>query len=534
MKKVIAVVISCIVCSILTAGNQAQGAGKIPSNINNSLIHTVITIPQSVGTDLIKKVHDNAKVTKLILPADISSILPDDYYETDTWLLQNYSSITPNCPNLSVIEVSKANKTFTTKDGVLYSKDMKSLIYCPPGKSGKLVVPEGVVSIGFMAFQECAKLTSVSLPSTLTRINEGAFGNNTKLTSLTVSKDNSYLISKDNVIFYKQGEQLIAYAGGKKNKSYKVPDGVKAISQAAFQGCTNLTEITFCKNLTIIGNEAFRNCTKLKKAHFQEGIHVIAAGAFMNCSSLQKINFPEGLRGIYQDALTGCNQLLDISLPFSLQDVSCNLTDVENRSIQCYNPFITNLTGLELKVKSLKVFTYKNSCLDLWNKKNHPKGLKVAYFNTSYTSFNKALSVAATVAKGTGKPDTSWYQENKEAFRISTPDQLAGLALLVQEGNDFEGKTIELVKDLDLSTYSNWISIGGEDMDNVYVFSGTFDGAGHCIYNMRINKSNGISQGLFGWNNGTIQNLSMQNGQVFTNMSAGILVGTNQCRSMYQ
>lgn len=530
MKKKIAFIISCVICSIIVSVNLSYGADTRYTNADNN--NTVITIPSNEGTNLITVVHDDTKVEKLIIPKEISSILSDDYYETDFWLLQNYSSMTPNCPNLSEVIVSEQNTTYKAIDGVIYTKDMKQLVYCPPGKTGKLDIPEGVEKIGFMAFQECAKLTSISLPSTISSVSEGAFGGNKKLTSLKVSEDNPYLMSKNNVLFYKKGEQLVAYAGGKKNKSYSIPDGVKIIAPAAFQGCTNLKEIKFCKKLTHIANEAFRDCINLEKVQLQEGIQEIAAGAFMNCSSLKEMNFPEGIRGIYYDVFKGCNRLLDISIPSSIHYLYCDLSDVENRTIRCYSPFISSISGRWLitnnknDINNINVLAYENSSLDLWYKENIPSK-KITYFESSYIIFDEAVAVADTVAKGSGKPDTSWYSIGKKIFRISNPDQLAGLAMLVWDGNNFKDITIELTEDLDLSAYSNWVSIGGEVGYSIKAFAGTFEGANHCIYNLKINDPSSLSQGLFGRNNGIIRNLKMQNSQVFSNTAVGLLAGIN-------
>ena len=68
--------------------------------------------------------------------------------------------------------------------------------------------------------------------------------------------------------------------------------------------------------------------------------------------------------------------------------------------------------------------------------------------------------------------DTSWYDEAQTEFTISTEAQLAGLAKLSSEGTTFEGKTVRLDRDLDLTT-KEWTSIG--------FFLGTFDGRGHLV-----------------------------------------------------
>ena len=88
-----------------------------------------------------------------------------------------------------------------------------------------------------------------------------------------------------------------------------------------------------------------------------------------------------------------------------------------------------------------------------------------------------------------GTENTSWYNNTDTEFTLSTSEQLAGLATLVDEGNTFEGKTIKLDSNLDLrceklatstGDYRSFNPIGGDG----YIFKGTFDGQGHTIKNI--------------------------------------------------
>ena len=96
--------------------------------------------------------------------------------------------------------------------------------------------------------------------------------------------------------------------------------------------------------------------------------------------------------------------------------------------------------------------------------------------------------------------DTSWYTDAKEGtgtadkpYEISTAAQLAGLAKLVNDGTtDFDGKTIRLTADIDLNNQV-WTPIGTSQKK----FAGTFDGDGHTINGLYINKAS-TYQGLFG------------------------------------
>ena len=84
----------------------------------------------------------------------------------------------------------------------------------------------------------------------------------------------------------------------------------------------------------------------------------------------------------------------------------------------------------------------------------------------------------------TGGVDTAWFDPSATAFNLTSPDQVAGLAKLVNEGEDFTGKTITLSDDVNLNNV-NWTPIGNDD----YAFNGTFDGDGHTITGLSITST---------------------------------------------
>ena len=106
--------------------------------------------------------------------------------------------------------------------------------------------------------------------------------------------------------------------------------------------------------------------------------------------------------------------------------------------------------------------------------------------------------------------DTSWYNTNDNTFYISTAAQLAGLAQLVNNGNNFSTKNITLKADIKLNNDAvptggnEWTPIG----DSSNTFQGTFDGDGHTISGLYINNAV-QNQGLFGYvgRGGVVQNL---------------------------
>ena len=124
--------------------------------------------------------------------------------------------------------------------------------------------------------------------------------------------------------------------------------------------------------------------------------------------------------------------------------------------------------------------------------------------------FNLTTAQAQTIWDGTA--DATWYDESSTEFYLYSPEELAGLAQLVNAGNDFNGKTIYLESDIwlnaDNSTTNNWTMIGGDQMETTKehyanFFRGTFHGNGHYIYNMYCSRDNGSGgfyyhAGLFG------------------------------------
>ena len=106
-------------------------------------------------------------------------------------------------------------------------------------------------------------------------------------------------------------------------------------------------------------------------------------------------------------------------------------------------------------------------------------------------------------------PDTEWYDEKLLIFDLTTKEQLAGLASLVNSGIDFSGVNIYLDADINLEFYE-WIPIGNSE----YSFNGIFDGDGHTIFGLKIN-ANYDYVGLFGNLSGKVCNVNIEQANVY-------------------
>jgi len=146
-----------------------------------------------------------------------------------------------------------------------------------------------------------------------------------------------------------------------------------------------------------------------------------------------------------------------------------------------------------------------------------------------------------------GKADTKWYKDSESEFIITTPEQLAGFTKLVNEGNDFENKTIKLGASIilndtiNLGNWANnppaneWTPIGNYDnycsspSDSLISFNGIFDGNGFAVSGVYINSIRDC-QGFFGnvGSSGTIKKLGVVASYIKGENNIGGIVGYNR------
>lgn len=118
--------------------------------------------------------------------------------------------------------------------------------------------------------------------------------------------------------------------------------------------------------------------------------------------------------------------------------------------------------------------------------------------------------------------DTNWYNDSATEFTIYDSADLAGLAKLVNEGNNFSGKTINLGDDIDLGG-KEWTPIG----NSTNSFKGVFEGNKHTISNLFINSPTKSNIGLFGvTQSGEVKNFILKNAKVTGYLEVGAVAGT--------
>lgn len=155
-----------------------------------------------------------------------------------------------DCFSLVGIKVDEMNPFLTDIDGVLFSKDKKTVIVYPSAKGESYIIPDGVDSIASSAFETCPELKTLIFPSSVTAIGESAFYGDSALTSIILPPKLKNLYS-------------LTFKGCTGLTSIIIPDSVKGLGNQVFMDCESLTSVQFPSTLSTIGGYAFYNCSKL-------------------------------------------------------------------------------------------------------------------------------------------------------------------------------------------------------------------------------------------------------------------------------
>ena len=145
-------------------------------------------------------------------------------------------------------------------------------------------------------------LNRVTIPSSVTSIEVGAFFDCYRLTAITVDVSNPVYSSVDGVLFNKSKTTLIKHPLWKNyGSSYTIPASVTSIGDRAFDEC-RLTSVTIPSSVTSIGNEAFRSCNLLSSISIPGSVISIGNSAFVDCVSLTSVTIGNGVTSIGNEA----------------------------------------------------------------------------------------------------------------------------------------------------------------------------------------------------------------------------------------
>ena len=142
----------------------------------------------------------------------------------------------------------------------------------------RVVLPEGLQSVGWHCFTDCRSLVEVVLTASLARIERRAFNGCTRLTRVII------------------------------------PEGIAEIDQGTFFGCASLREVRLPSAIRRIGKKAFVQCESLESIDLPEGLESIGTSAFAGCTSLRALCLPSTLKRMGDRAFAGCTGLRELEM----------------------------------------------------------------------------------------------------------------------------------------------------------------------------------------------------------------------------
>ena len=253
---------------------------------NTALEH--ITLPRSLTMAGLETFSDMAKLRSVHVGPNV--------------VAQGLFAAFARTPLLESIEVDAANPNYQSLDGVLYTKGMTHLATYPEAKNvgGHYSVAEGTTTIDEGAFTS-ARIASVTLPSTLRRVEKAAFVSS-QVTSLTLPDG---FESMDNMAFWYMPKLERVDLGG-----------TTAVSDSAFRYDKALTEVNFRPDLgrlAAVEDYTFEDAP-IVSAALPDSVTSVGKFAFSGNSSLSRLHLGSGLTSIGEGAFVGATSLASLSI----------------------------------------------------------------------------------------------------------------------------------------------------------------------------------------------------------------------------
>ncbi len=253
--------------------------------------------------------------------------------------------------DLDIVSDSE-NEFFVTVDGVTYTKDMKTVVSCDPEKTGEYVMPDSVTTIGECAFRG-SNLEEITVSSGVTEITYGSFYGADKLTSISLPasitsidwyiSDTCRSLEKVNITDVEAWCKInfrsnpLAWAGNLYLNDTLVtdliiPEGVTRINSSAFEGCRSITSVSVPTSVKSIGSLAFVGCFNLEKVNitdiaswcqidFGSNPLFYAGDLHLNGTLVTDLIIPEGVTSINDTAFEACQSLISVNIPNGVTNI---------------------------------------------------------------------------------------------------------------------------------------------------------------------------------------------------------------------
>ncbi|MBR5726549.1 MAG: leucine-rich repeat protein [Muribaculaceae bacterium] len=241
-----------------------------------------------------------------------------------------------SCTSMTAFDVNGSNMHYCSQDGVLFTRDMDTLLCYPVMRPQPYYnIPSGVKVIGTQAFTECRNLTfvnvpygvttigdiaffqssleTIQVPSTTTFIGQAAFVACENLIDISVDNGNTTFMSDDGVLYTIDGTKLIQYPCARPDKHYSVLNTTTVIADRAFAYTNQLKSVYLPQSLRSLEYQPFIY-SSVERVVIDEGLEEIPNNAFVDCEQLQSLYLPSTVSAIGQQAFL---------YTFGLKEVTC-------------------------------------------------------------------------------------------------------------------------------------------------------------------------------------------------------------------
>lgn len=318
-----------------------------------------------------------------------------------------------DCKNLRTIYVDDANPNFCDVNGILFSKDMKTLINYPGGRTAySYTVPDGVTSLAYGAFGTARNLYYVYFPSSLTTIGTYAFTWCSSLQEVTFGKNITSIgntafgwctslkkvkFENPNIRFGSMDWHI--FSNCRALKQFEFPANITSIPTGFLDDCSGLKTLTIPETVSSIGSSAFGYCTSLTALTIPAKVGRIESGTFSNCINMEHITFKGNISHIDYYAFDTCTSLAVIRFCGTVgsfhtrvfDDTTLKTVYFDNQSAvsritskSAYGVLLTNIRtiGVNTKVTSVpsyiknnfkytSVIDYEGECYTLYSDHAH-------------------------------------------------------------------------------------------------------------------------------------------------------------------